>query len=56
MESEFDKALAGARCIIQNWIEAKENEVLQRRGLEAAIAAIDKNFDADINVNSGKEF
>ena len=28
MESEFDKALAGARCIIQNWIEAKENEVL----------------------------
>lgn len=28
MESKFDKALAGARCIIQNWIEAKENEVL----------------------------
>jgi len=25
-------------------------------GLEAAIAAIDKNFDADINVNGGKEF
>ena len=23
-----EKALAGARCIIQNWIEAKENEVL----------------------------
>ena len=27
-----------------------------KRGLEAAIAAIDKNFDADINVNGGKEF
>lgn len=27
-----------------------------RRVLEAAIAAIDKNFDADINVNGGKEF
>lgn len=25
-------------------------------GLEAAISAIDKNFDADINVNGGKEF
>lgn len=24
----YEKALAGARCIIQNWIEAKENEVL----------------------------
>ena len=24
-----EKALAGARCIIENWIEAKENEVLQ---------------------------
>ena len=23
-----EKVLAGARCIIQNWIEAKENEVL----------------------------
>ena len=27
-----------------------------KRGLEAAISAIDKNFDADINVNGGKEF
>ena len=27
-----------------------------KRGLEAAIDAIDKNFDADINVNGGKEF
>ncbi|RRJ26900.1 pyroglutamyl-peptidase I [Lachnoanaerobaculum gingivalis] len=27
-----------------------------KRGLEAAIAAIDKNFEADINVNGGKEF
>ena len=27
-----------------------------KRGLEAAIAAIDKNLDADINVNGGKEF
>lgn len=27
-----------------------------RRGLEAAIVDIDKNFDADINVNGGKEF
>jgi len=27
-----------------------------KRGLEAAIAAIDKNFNADINVNGGKEF
>ena len=27
-----------------------------KRGLEAAIAAIDKNFDADINVNGGIEF
>ena len=27
-----------------------------KRGLEAAIAAIDKNFDADINVNGRKEF
>jgi len=27
-----------------------------KRGLEAAIAAIDKNFDVDINVNGGKEF
>jgi pyroglutamyl-peptidase I len=27
-----------------------------KRGLEVAIAAIDKNLDADINVNGGKEF
>lgn len=27
-----------------------------KRGLEAAISAIDKNFEADINVNGGKEF
>ena len=27
-----------------------------KRGLEAAIVAIDKNLDADINVNGGKEF
>lgn len=27
-----------------------------RRGLEAAIAAIDKHFDGDIDVNGGKEF
>lgn len=27
-----------------------------KRGLEAAIAAIDKNLDVDINVNGGKEF
>ena len=27
-----------------------------KRGLEASIDAIDKNFDADINVNGGKEF
>ncbi len=27
-----------------------------KRGLEAAISAIHKNFDADINVNGGKEF
>lgn len=27
-----------------------------KRGLEAAIVAIDKNFDTDINVNGGKEF
>ena len=27
-----------------------------KRGIEAAISAIDKNFDADINVNGGKEF
>lgn len=27
-----------------------------KRGLEAAIAAVDKNFEADINVNGGKEF
>ena len=27
-----------------------------KRGLEVAIAAIDKNFEADINVNGGKEF
>ena len=27
-----------------------------KRGLEAAIDAIDKNFDADINVHGGKEF
>ena len=27
-----------------------------KKGLEAAIAAIDKNLDADINVNGGKEF
>jgi pyroglutamyl-peptidase I len=27
-----------------------------KRGLEAAITAIDKNLDADINVNGGKEF
>ena len=27
-----------------------------RRGLEAAIVDIDKNFDEDINVNGGKEF
>lgn len=27
-----------------------------KRGLEAAIDAIDKNLDADINVNGGKEF
>ena len=27
-----------------------------KRGLEAAISAIDKNFDKDISVNGGKEF
>ena len=27
-----------------------------KRGLEAAISAIDKNFEADVNVNGGKEF
>ena len=27
-----------------------------RRGLEVAIAAIDKHFDGDIDVNGGKEF
>lgn len=27
-----------------------------KRGLEAAISAIDKNLEADINVNGGKEF